>query len=59
MRKALSYTKNTLPLFPSAKAFLDYQDSLNTSDDRIVYNDVGTAILINAPEGETDVEEKV
>ena len=47
------------PIFPSAKAFLDYQDSLNTSGDRIVYNDDGTAILINAPEGKIDVEENV
>ena len=30
------------PAFESKKAFLDYQDSLNTSGDRITYNDDGS-----------------
>ena len=47
------------PIFPSAKAFLDYQDSINTSGDRIVYNDNGTAILKNAIPVSADMEEKV
>ncbi|MBE6645188.1 MAG: amidohydrolase [Ruminococcaceae bacterium] len=47
------------PLFPSAKAFLDYQDSINTSGDRIVYHDDGTAILKNALSENSDAEEKV
>ena len=47
------------PLFPSAKAFLDYQDSINTSGDRIVYNEDGTAILKNAVSDGADTEEKV
>ena len=47
------------PIFPSAKAFLDYQDSINTSGDRIVYNDDGTAILKNVAPVSADMEEKV
>ena len=47
------------PLFPSVKAFLDYQDSINTAGDRIIYHDDGTATLINAPEIKTENEEKV
>ena len=30
------------PAFESKKAFLDYQDSLNTQGDRIVYNADGS-----------------
>ncbi len=33
------------PLFPSKKAFLDYQDSINTSGDRITYNGDGIAVI--------------
>ena len=36
------------PQFPSAKAFLDYQDSINTSGDRITYNGDGTATIKNS-----------
>ncbi len=34
-----------VPAFESKKAFLDYQDSLNSKGDRIVYNDDGTVII--------------
>lgn len=47
------------PLFPSAKAFLEYQDSINTSGDRIVYNDDGTAIIRNSIPKSDELEEKV
>lgn len=33
------------PLFPSAKAFLDYQDSINSSGDRIEYREDGSAVI--------------
>ena len=33
------------PQFPSAKAFLDYQDSLNDSGDRITYKDGNEAVI--------------
>ena len=35
------------PAFPSAKAFLDYQDSINSSGDRIEYHEDGTATIKN------------
>lgn len=57
--RAKKVIREYTPLFPSAKAFLDYQDSLNTSGDRIIYNSDGTATLIGAPETESDMEEKV
>ena len=31
------------PLFPSKEAYLEYMDAINSSGDRIVYNDDGTA----------------
>ena len=33
------------PVFPSARAFLDYQDSINSSGDRIEYREDGTALI--------------
>ena len=50
--RAKKIIKEFKPLFPSAKAFLDYQDKINTSGDRIIYNGDGTAVLKNLiPEG--------
>ena len=46
------------PLFKSAKEFLDYQDSINTSGDRIIYHEDGTATIINSVVA-SDTEEKV
>lgn len=57
--RAKKIIKEHTPLFPSTKAFLDYQDSINTSGDRILYHDDGTATLINAKEVKADVDEKV
>ena len=47
------------PMFPSAKAFLDYQDSLNTSGDRITYNADGSAVIIGGVVASSAGEEKV
>lgn len=47
------------PLFPSKQAFLDYQDSINTSGDRITYNSDGTAVIKNTAPVTADTEEKV
>ena len=46
------------PLFNSAKEFLDYQDSINTSGDRIVYHEDGSATILNTVVT-ADTEEKV
>jgi hypothetical protein len=46
------------PLFKSAKEFLDYQDSINTSGDRIIYHEDGSATIINTAVA-ADTEEKV
>ena len=43
------------PLFPSAKAFLEYQDSINTSGDRITYNADGTAIIKSIKNCQKDI----
>ena len=42
---AKKITSEHKPLFPSIKAFLDYQDSINTSGDRITYNSDGNATI--------------
>ena len=34
-----------VPAFESKKAFLDYQDSINSKGDRIIYNDDGSVII--------------
>jgi hypothetical protein len=47
------------PIFPSAKAFLEYQDSINSSGDRIIYHEDGTATIIGAASKEPEAEEKV
>jgi len=47
------------PIFPSAKAFLDYQDSINTSGDRIAYSEDGTAVIKNVIPTGSSLEEKV
>ena len=47
------------PLFPSAKAFLKYQDSINTSGDRIIYNEDGTATIKNFIPKPTNAKENV
>ena len=39
--RANKIIKEFKPLFPSKKAFLDYQDSLNCSGNRIIYKDNG------------------
>lgn len=57
--RAKQVIREHTPLFPSAKAFLDYQESINTSGDRIIYHDDGTATLINAAEVKSEAEEKV
>ena len=46
------------PLFKSAREFLDYQDSINTSGDRIIYHEDGSATIINTAVA-ADTEEKV
>jgi len=55
-KKILSEFK---PQFPSAKAFLEYQDSINTSGDRITYNNDGTAVIKNSILDSSNMEEKV
>ena len=45
--------------YPSAEAFLKYQDSINTSGDRIVYHEDGTATIIGSASKEPEAEEKV
>lgn len=57
--RAKQIVRDHKPLFPSAKAFLDYQDSINTSGDRIAYHDDGTATLTNEKEDDCPAEEKV
>ena len=57
--RAKSIIRDFKPLFPSAKAFLDYQDSINTSGDRIVYHEDGTATLKGAIPRASEGEEKV
>jgi len=46
------------PLFKSAREFLEYQDSINTSGDRIVYHEDGSATIYNSVV-KVDTEEKV
>ena len=46
------------PLFKSAREFLDYQDSINSSGDRIIYHEDGSATIINTLIT-ADTEEKV
>ena len=57
--RAKSIIKEFVPIFPSAKAFLDYQDSINTSGDRITYHEDGTATIIGAATKCSEGEEKV
>ncbi len=47
------------PMFPTAKAFLDYQDSINTSGDRITYNADGSAVIVGGVVASAAGEEKV
>lgn len=57
--RAKTILRDFKPLFPSAKAFLDYQDSINTSGDRIIYNDDGTATIKGVAPKVGETEEKV
>jgi len=57
--RAKTILREFKPLFPSAKAFLDYQDSINTSGDRIVYNADGTAMIKGVAPKVGETEEKV
>ena len=41
--RATTIVKEFEPIFPSAEAFLAYQDSLNSSGERIVYHEDGHA----------------
>ena len=45
--RGIRIIKEHKPIFPSAKAFLEYQDSINTSGDRILYTEDGTATIKN------------
>lgn len=47
------------PIFPSAQAFLDYQDSINTSGDRIEYRDDGSAVIKSVSKLTTDCSENI
>ncbi len=58
-KRAKEILKNFVPLFPSAKAFLDYQDSICTSGDRIVYNADGTAYIKGDEPVKSNDEENV
>lgn len=40
------------PLFSSINEFLDYQDSISTSGDRIVYNGDGTTTILHKTQGD-------
>jgi hypothetical protein len=57
--RAKTILREFKPLFPSAKAFLDYQDSINTSGDRIVYHEDGTATVKGVAPKVGETEEKV
>lgn len=45
--RANEIIKNFKPLFPSVKEFLEYQDSICTSGNRIVYNGDGTTTILH------------
>ena len=57
--RAKKIKEDYVPLFQSAKEFLDYQDSINTSGDRITYHEDGTAVIKNTAPVKADTEEKV
>ncbi len=57
--RAKKILRDFVPMFPSKKAFLDYQDSISTSGDRIVYNGDGTAYIKGDKPVRTNDEEKV
>jgi hypothetical protein len=42
-QRAKKVVEEFKPLFPSKEAYLEYMDAINSSGDRIVYNEDGTA----------------
>jgi hypothetical protein len=58
-KRAKEVLKGFKPMFASKEEFLAYQDSINTSGDRIDYSQSGKAIITNDVPKNADSEEKV